>query len=743
MADPREVLEKLDAFLGEQTTGSGVSAADVLAKVDSFIGQGYQGPMRAEGSSLALAPGTTAEDAQRIPRGMVYDPQTGGYADTAAMADRTVERNPVAPFAANVGAGIPFAGEYFDEAVGQLGALSGRSPDIGAEYVREVQDRASPGGELAARLTGGAVGVAGGVGAGSFIASKFPAFASWVGGLIPQGLTGKAITGGIAGGVVGGLEGAVSGAGAGDDQNRLASAGQYAGVGALAGLGLGAAAPVLGAGAGAVYNALRNNFARVSSRIPGLSPQASAIVRDAVEADALVGSPRANIRRAGPDAMPADFGPATKDLLDTSVSMSSAGRSVASEAVEGRAARGMARLNNAFDEVMGGAEGIRALREAVDAATQPGVRAAYRDAYGSVIDYSTAEGRRLEGIVSRIPERIYRKAIARAQERMDWEGIPYQFLAEVGEGGARVSRIDSVIELDYLKRGLDEIIDDGTDAITGKMSSEAQLASRMKVSLRDALADAVPAYRTALDEASDAFSLNRAMDLGQDLLRDSTTRETVRNWVSSATPVERRALAAGLRSSIDETVANVKRSVTTGELEIAQARKVLRELSSGASRSKIVAVFGPSDSRTIFRAINEATASLDLKASVAKNSMTAPRTRRDRMVRDAQAYSPSQIGRDIGSGEILQAPRKVAQIASANTPIDQNARTERLYLEIAEYLTGRRGEEALRAAEEMISAAQAAPVQSGAAMAIRSGTTAAVPAAGYPLLTQSQRTGPR
>lgn len=747
MADPNEVLKKIEAFQAQasQSGQAGVKASDVLAKIEAAmgVGGGYQGPMRQEGSALAVAPGTTPEQAARIPRGMVFDPNTGGYVDTAAMAERAIERNPALPAMGNVAAGYLGVGEYFDEAVGALGAMSGRSPEIGAEFVREVQDRQGTGGELASRLTGGALSVVGAVGAAKGIASQFPNFATWAASKIPQAATGRVVGGAMAGAVGGGIEGGVSGYGAGDDGNRLATAGQYAGIGTITGGVAGAAAPLIGDAAGWVYKTLKENFGRVSARIPGLSPQASQLVREAADADTIGGNPLRNVRRAGPDAMPADFGPATQDLLDTAVSMSSTGRKVAGGAVESRAAAALPRLNRTFDKVMGGTQGLQSLRKAVDDAARPGINAAYNDAYSTIINYSTPEGRRLESIVSRIPERLYRQAASKAAERMDWEGIPYQYLAQVGQDGtARVSRIPSVIELDYLKRALDDIIADGTDAVTLKRNSDAQLATRMKAALRDAIADAVPSYRTALNEASDAFSLNEAIETGANLLKPQTTREQVAEWAKSATDVEKRALASGLRSSIDETIANVTRSVSTGELEVAQARKILKDMSSSAARAKIVAVFGPGPSRELFRALDQATQSLSVKASVAANSKTAPRLRRDQLVRDAQAYSPDQIVRDAASGGVLQAPRKVAAIAANNTPLAQNARTEQLYLEIAEYLTGRKGAEALQAAEQMVAALGAQPAQAAMTGAVTRGVSGTI-AAGYPAATQYQRTGPR
>ena len=749
MADPREVLRKLDEFVaqsGQEPPAQPRTARDVLAKFDAARGvQGYQGPMRQEGSSLAVAPGTTPEEAARIPRGMVFDPQTGGYVDTAAMAERTVARNGAAPFLGNVGAGILGAGEYLDEAVGAVdSAVTGRSPEVGAEYVREVQDRSSTTGELAGRLAGGAVSVVGAIGAAKTIATQFPRLAALASSFAPQGMTFKVGSGAAAGAAAGAIEGGVAGFGAGNDGDRTARAGQQAGMGAMIGGAAGGAAPLAGAAAGGIYNALKDNFSRVSRRIPGLSPTASNLIRDVGDADSLGSNPLANIRRAGPDAMPADFGPATQDLLDTSVSMSSAGRQVAGSAVNDRAARAMPRLNQAFDDAMGGPQGVGALRTAVTDASRPGINAAYRDAYGTPIDYASAEGRRLEGIVARIPPRIFNQAASKARERMDWEGIPYQYISEIGEdGAARIRQIPSVTELDYLKRALDDIVSDGTDGITGKLSSDAQLARNMKVQLRDALGGAVPAYRTALNEASDAFSLNESIELGTNLLKPNTTRERVSEWARTATPVERQALVSGLRSDIDETIANVRRSVTAGDIEVGQARRILRDMSSRAAREKMVQALGPDEARRVFRAMNQATEALNVQSSVARNSMTAPRMRRDQLVRDAQSHTPAQVVRDAASGNLVQAPQKAAAMAANNTPLAQNKRTEELYLEVAEYLTGRRGPDALRAAEEMLSAARSTPVQSGNSQAISRAVSATVPAVGYPAATQAQRTGPR
>jgi hypothetical protein len=400
-------------------------------------------------------------------------------------------------------------------------------------------------------------------------------------------------------------------------------------------------------------------------------------------------------------------------------------------------------LNTTFDDIMGGPQGGIALRKAVDDAAKPGIREAYKDAYGSIIEYSKAEGRRIESVIMRMPKRILDAARSKATARMDWEGIPYQYLADVAQDGTvRVSRIPSVVELDYLKRGLDDVISDGTDPLTRKLSSDAQLAQSMKVALRDALKDAVPSYGRALNEASDAFSLNEAIDLGERLLKQNVTREQAEIWARGATDIERKAMVAGLRSHIDETIANVKVAASTSE-EIAQSRKILRELSSSAARAKILTALGPQDARRVFRALDEATQSLQISGSVSKNSLTAPRMKREQAIKDIQSYSTAQIARDAASGHIFKAPTKVAEIAANNTPAAQAARVEEMYLEIAQYLTGKRGPDAVREADALIATMNRAPAQAQNARSIGLAAGSSAPALGYLSATQSQRTGAR
>ena len=191
------------------------------------------------------------------------------------------------------------------------------------------------------------------------------------------------------------------------------------------------------------------------------------------------------------------------------------------------------------------------------------------------------------------------------------------------------------------------------------------------------------------------------MTLGRKLLSPATKREAVTEWAATATPIERSALASGLRSEIDDMMGEVKRTVSDGNVDARQAAAALRAMSSDNARAKLTEVFTPDQAKVIFAQLDEATAALELRAGIAQNSKTAARTVGDAITKQTDGYSAQGILREAASGGILEGPRRAARILAGNTPMDQAARNEKLYGEIAQYLTGPRGAAAQKAAQDM------------------------------------------
>lgn len=611
-----------------------------------------------------------------------------------AAIDQSVEdrialsANPTAVNAILTGAqGLPFVGEWVDN----IGDAMGIGDTV--RGIQNAMEREHPVASTALQVGGGILGAIPAVAlAGPSIIAKAPA-----------SMAGKIVAGVLGGAFGGGVEGAVSGAGAGDDGNRGESAFRRGLLGAVLGGGIGGAMPMIANGISKGADVVQDVISRQRRTLPGLSREATEQVLLRGQGDDIATDGVARIRAAGPDAMLADAGPSFGALTDQAASMSMRGGKIARDAVEDRAAASSSRLAQTFDNVMGGPEGQAALSNAVRASRQPGIKAAYERAYSTPINYAAPEGQAIERILSRLPAGRAQEALRKAQDRMAYDGLPNaQIMAQIApDGSVQFMRLPNVMEVDYIKRAFSEIAQDGTDPITGRMTSDAAFAGRIAGDLKRALGDAVPDYRTALAEASDEFGLQDALTLGRKLLSPGTTREAVKDWAATATPVEKKALAAGLRSQIDETMANVKRALSDGNVDARQAAQVVKDMSSDAAREKIGEVFGAAEADRIFKALDEAGAALDLRAGIAKNSMTAPRLAGDALLKTSRQYSPGEIARETVSGGILQGPRRLAQIAAGNTPADIAARDEALYAELAQYLTGARGPDAVQRAQEI------------------------------------------
>lgn len=630
-------------------------------------------------SDLVTAPGTTEDDAARIPPGMVYDPETGGYVDTALMAERMGDYYGALSSAAR---GIPFAGEWIDEAAGRLdAAITGRSPEIQTQLQREAAERYERERPISAPLLQLGTGVA----ATAPLTMLKPVQGAFnaISRMSPLGRVGTALAGGS---VTGAVEGAVQGAGAANDGDRRTGAELGGLIGGVTGGVLGAAVPVVAGGVQRGVRALSDRVGSQPSVLPGMTRAASDRILSAAEADDVAARGLSRVRDAGTGAMVADIGTATEDLLDTAVNTSPAGARAA-EAVTARAAASKDILTTAFDDAMGGPEGMNALQRTIRQSTQPGVSAAYQAAYSKPIDYASDAGRAIEGILSRIPQRYRSKAAALANDLMEWDQLPRQYIISISEDGATVFEKPTIVQLDYLKRALDQIAQDGKNELTGALTSEGRLASNMARTLRNALKDAVPEYGQALDLASDAFSLQRGREMGGNLLRTNTTREVVADWAKDASEAEKRAALMGLRSAIDEQMANVTRGVTTGDIDIQSARKILRSMSSPAVRTKLAAILGDAEADKLIKTMDQTWKSQEMLAAIGANSATARRLTADRALREAADFEPGQIARDAVSGSPLNAGQRLLQKGVRNTPLDKERRVQDIYSEISDFLT--------------------------------------------------------
>jgi hypothetical protein len=603
-----------------------------------------------------------------------------------SQMDAFAERNPVASKAATFLKGVPFVGEYFDEAAGAV------SPNPNAtELVRAMQareERENPGTATALQLAGGVVGSV------PLAAAAGPAMMARA----PVSMAGKLGAGAITGAVAGGVEGAVSGYGAGTNPQSRADEAKWRGaVGTGLGAILGGGAPfVARAGEGAANLASQARDYVTGRSVPGISRPAASVLQRAVAGDGQqYARNMANLSRGGSDAMLADASQGTRDLLDASIAKSGPAANIAKQRVEERAGRANQGFRAALDQAFGLPQGVKRTETAIRQGSAPARKAAYDAAYRAPIDWDSTQGFVLEDLIDRVPPQAF--AVANKLMRVEGEKPAYMFKRQYMVGGGNGRKVESKIlpdvrQLDYLTRALNEVADQA-DA-KGKLGGTTQLGRAyggLSKDIRTLLRDMVGEYDNALQTAADPISQRMALRQGQKFLSPSIPRDEAADIVRGMTGPEMAALKQGIRSTIDESMANVKRIVSDSNIDARQALQAVKDLSSDASREKISLVLSPQEQQMFFREFDRNLLGLELRAAVSANSKTAIRTVTDRLV--SQTAQGGAI-RQGASGQPVMSVKRIVQSLTRNTPEDMAAREDELYAEIVNVLTSTTGNDA-------------------------------------------------
>lgn len=490
--------------------------------------------------------------------------------------------------------GVPFAGEYADEGLGwAAGKMGLQSQEDATNAIRAGQadmDQQYPKTALGLRVGGGFTGAVTG-------AAALPAIPA------PASLLGKSTVGGLIGMFGGGAEGVISGYGSGtDDQSRIDNA-QSRGL-ISAGLGglLGVAAPVVAEGAGYGLKWATDKFTTASrAKKAGISVPTAQLLGRTMEADgSLFGSGAANIRRAGPDAMLADVGPSAKTLLDKAANSSGPAARIAREAVEQRASGTRNIIESGLDSTLGKPQGVETTAQSIRQGSAGARGSAYDAGYAGTIDYLSPDGQSLQGLLARVPK----AARAAARELMDVEG--YKGGIDLIDENLKVTRMPDVREWDYITRGLQQVAEeaDGAGALGGT-TPKGRAFDSLKGQIRGTLRQLVPDYGVALDTAADSIEQVKAVRFGKKILSPATTREEVAMMVDGLTDAQKAQMAQGVRSNIDDMLANVEVAMSDPNIDAREAVAAIRKMSSKAAREKISLVVGPDRANQLFSMLDE------------------------------------------------------------------------------------------------------------------------------------------
>ena len=491
------------------------------------------------------------------------------------------------------------------------------------------------------------------------------------------------------GGVIGGVTGAADGEGFID---RASQGGAGAVTGGVAGGALGAGGELIGRAVGSVWRGIADRTPKRAANDLGISDDAARMLEGTFVADDPAEA-LANIQRAGQSAMPADAGEATRSLLDSALATPGPAQRVARDAVNGRASQANISLDSVMNKTLGMPQDFGKLGRGIAEETQAARQAAYDAAYAAPVNYASEAGRRVEGVLKRVPPRIMEKAIRSADEAMIADGVGQrQVMAKINRAGqVSFEEMPNVVQLDYIKRALGDLGSE-VDAF-GKTTADARIPKKLGRALRNAMNDAVPEYKAATALGADKIERQQAVETGFNLFNRKMRKEDISDLVNGASDAEMAALRDGTRSGIEEQLSQVQRTITDADVPAREAQITLKLMSSRAAREKMALVMEPDDAAMLATELDRASMALELKAAIATNSKTAVRQATQDAVKEVT--DPGVIGA-VTRGQPLNGTQRAVQATMQTRPSDDAARLSGVYEDIARVLVEPRGKEAER-----------------------------------------------
>lgn len=687
-----------------------------------------------DGSLSFKSPGYATNDQDAVKR--ILEGATPIEEAQRTTDELTIAQNPIAARVQEFNQGAPFVGEWMDEAVGLVSPTAANA----MRQTSDAMERQNPGESTALNVLGGiaytipallAGGAPSGGGKLQAVATAPGRLANNVANWVAQGGSKftRAGRGMLAAIPAGAAEGSASFAGRAEEGKRLEGAGAGAVIGGGIAGALGVFAPILGEGAAALARRVKKLDVSTIANEFGLSKPAARVVKGYLMNDDLDAAAAA-LARGGDEAMLANSGPATRQALDTAAATGGEALAVTRNRVgEAVTSRSKSFLTS-IDEILGKARGgIKGAAREIAQATSAGRKAAYDFAYSQPTPMAGEAGEALQGVLSRIAPSDFQAAIKEANAEMLDSGFRNQnIMASIAEDGTvTFSQPLSVLQLDYIARGLSNVVEEGTDKLTGALTPAARRAQGQLRDLRGVLKRNVDGYADALRLGGDAAQQREALSMGRRLFNEATTPEDVRAFVKNATSDEAvAALRQGMRENIEAVMNRARTTIAdlesgamdfaTGQNASAEAVSAIRGLLERGNMVKARLVLGD-DMKKLFSEMEKMADVMVLRAGVARGSATAiRRTGRQQM---ADEVAPGVVRRTLGNaGNPLEATREITRELAAIDPRSLSEQERRYFAEIADALTRIKGPEAQRALQAVRDAMAGQPMKDADAQLI-------------------------
>ena len=611
--------------------------------------------------------------------------KSAGDISKSSFYQSALDQRPVASRAAQF-LNIPYAGEYLDEAVGKIYG------ERGTNDVRLMRDAMAS--ENPVETLG--LNVAGSVAATAPILALMPESVS--AGLLGTGtkVLPKILKGSVIGSLLGGTEGFASGYGRGKDDDRW----NQALTGGMFGTGFGVLAGPFAGLAHGLGKLGEKYIGTISSKIAnelGISEPAARVIKETFDNGGDINVAIANIERAGSEGMIVDSGKAAEALLDVASSLSPEGADIALQNLGRRMSRSRENVSNTLDETLGTPPlGPKQAVGDIANRTKDARNKAYEEAYSSPVPYANEKGDAVVSVLDRIPNRIKKEAIEKANELMQIAGVKQQnhIKAEILDNGDIVfssdpNKMPNIMQLDYIKRALGNLAYKPSNLDNfGRLSPDGHVYQGLSRDLKNAVSDAVPLYGKAVKLGGDKISEEAAFSIGSKLLNTKTNVEDVVLAMLNGSDAEKAAAKQGLRFQIETILNNVK-NIASNQFDDLSAREVsqaVKDLSSDNARTKIRAVLGK-EADAFLSQIDEVAQSSRILASQALNSKTAPRQVINEF--NKAIVDEGNFFRGVSLGDAVKS--------LISSPVNKPKLFREMYADVSQALTKSRGPDAVKA----------------------------------------------
>jgi hypothetical protein len=312
-------------------------------------------------------------------------------------------------------------------------------------------------------------------------------------------------------------------------------------------------APILGA----VVKAPVALFDAAKSVLADSPGAARRIIAKAIEADqntpASVGADVASAHANGVPAMIADTGENTRGLLAAASRSSGVARTVARDALDERQAGLADRVTQAIQRDLGPVANPHEVADTLMTKARDDAAPLYDSAYTK--PGAAAFGYKVTPLLQRpsmqkAMSNAYRIA---AEEGRDPTSLGFDLDPE---GNVTLTRTPSWQTMDYVKRGLDDVIEGYRDPVTGRLNldTEGRAINNTRTSFLNAFDNANPTYAQARQAWGGPVSGVNAMNTGRKFL--NMTADDIEARMRDMTPFEKQMAALGARRAMAETVSS-------------------------------------------------------------------------------------------------------------------------------------------------------------------------------------------